>query len=91
MPKFSLAKEVTQPDKENNQWLANQIFKKLGLDQTSPLKLRDVKPCKIQTKNGYFQIGEDGTFQMEISNKDLIFNISEDGKTVTWLYQFRLT
>lgn len=63
MPRFFLGDENKQ-DKEN---VKPQQQKAQFME--SPLKTVDLKPCKLQTKNGQLQIHDDGKFEMEITNK----------------------
>jgi polo-like kinase 4 len=72
----------------------NHMIKKLGLEDDkenindnqnqnicsfSPIKLNDIKPCKLKTKNGLIEIDEAGNFQMEIINSNILFSISNEG------------
>ena len=68
------------------------MIKKLGLDEDkenspnlcniSPLKLNDIKPCKLKTKNGLIEVNESSNFQMEIINSNIVFSIFENGTQV---------
>ncbi|CAD8197171.1 unnamed protein product [Paramecium pentaurelia] len=68
--------------RENSVKINKQNSSTLCIFNESPIKLGDLKSCKLQTKNGLLQIHEDGRFEMDVSNKDLNFIIQTNGQEI---------
>ncbi|CAD8045015.1 unnamed protein product [Paramecium primaurelia] len=68
--------------RENSVKLKKQNSSTINIYNESPIKLEDLKSCKLQTKNGLLQIHEDGRFEMDVCNKDLNFIIQTNGQEI---------
>ncbi|KAM3133228.1 hypothetical protein pb186bvf_014656 [Paramecium bursaria] len=83
VPRFYLPKDESRKNSDNKENIKQEcnVEQKSQQFQESPLKTDDLKPCKLSTRNGQLQIYDDGKFEMEVTSKKLIFQISEQWRS----------